>query len=242
MRKTERSRQRKAKQVVQRAITQLLSLQLSAGMTRESLRPFAIECAAAAQSNFDLRVPVEKAADLHNIGSILRAWHKETRYLTPDGLPRALSMGGKLGLRSLAARFYPSGKFDELLDGLLKAGLLRRDDKQRFIPVASHAIVPHLSGEMYEHIADGVSRFVETVTSNLQARRSEDALFERSAKVRKVPRSDLPEFRRFVAQQASAFLVSIDDWMEARAANGRRSRCAKCTIGAFTFAFLEDLY
>jgi hypothetical protein len=97
------------------------------------------------------------------------------------------------------------------------------------------------SQEILDHVSEGVTRFLETVANNVNARAKRDLLFEQSCKVRRLPTSDSGPFRAFVRQQAIAFLTAVDDWLEARVENGarRRSKQKTCSAGVFTFAYID---
>jgi hypothetical protein len=120
------------------------------------------------------------------------------------------------------------------------AGLLRKTNKDRWLPTRKHAVIPHLTSELLEHLSEGVSRLVETVIGNVTAERKEEVLFERSAKVRKFPVSAAQDFREFIKAQAISFLSAVDDWMESKAELDRNKRGRKCTVGVFTFAFMDE--
>lgn len=226
--------------IIREAIVQLLALRLASGADVHDLKEFALTCANSAAADVPIGLQSGDRTTFYSIASVLRAWHRETKYLSKDGFPRPLNLNGKGGFRPLASRFYPTDKFDELFASLKRAGLIRRTPRGQWVPGGKHAILPYLSSEMLDHIADGVARFVETVTQNVLFEDKERSLFERASKVRKFPASKLPLFRKFVAQQATAFLVTVDEWAEAHAEAAAKSRERKCAVGAFTFAFVED--
>jgi hypothetical protein len=167
----------------------------------------------------------------------LRTWPK---YLSSDGFPRPLRVEGRNGLRALVSQYFPQSG-DRILSALRAAGLIKEVSKGLWAPTAKHAVFPLLNAELLDHLAEGVSRLVETVISNVTTQRKEDVLFERSAKVRKFPVSAAPEFREFVKCQAMAFLGAVDDWMEAREESAKGTRGKKCTAGVFTFAFMDKI-
>lgn len=224
---------------VREAITRLFGLQIRAGTTTKALRELAASCIAVASSELT-QTKGDKGLDIHRLGSVLRTWHKETPYLTREGLPRDLEVTGKFGLRSLIRTHYPSRKFEAVFTKLKKTGLIEERGAERWAPTAKHARISELSLETLAHLSEGVARFVETVTQNVAAASKDDLLFERSCKVSKLPRSDAPAFREFVRQQAFTFLIAVDDWLETRVAKGSKSRARTCTAGVFTFAFIED--
>ena len=221
------------------AITQLLGLQLRAGISEGALRSLVTDCVAAALQSA-LGPNVQKGLGLHRIGSVLRTWHKETRYLTQDGLPRSLPIDGKFGLRSLISTHYPRQKFKAVFAKLEQTGLIERTNGERWRPTAKHARISELTQETLAHLSEGVARFVETVTQNISSESKNDLLFERSCKVTKLPKSEVTAFREFVSQQAVTFLIAVDDWLESKVAKRGVSAEETCTAGAFTFAFVDD--
>jgi hypothetical protein len=231
---------REAEGIIRQAIVQLFAVQLATGTSIVELRKFALACAESAPVNAGFSQQSAAHTDIHIIGSVLRSWHREAKYLSDDGNPKPLRVNGRGGLRELVSRYYPPEDFDEFLLVLKRAKLIRRDARGRWRPSSKFAVLPRVSSEMNKHIGEGVSRFVETVTRNLAMSEKENALFERAAKVQRFPKSELADFRSFVQQQASAFLVAVDDWMEARAEAHESSRGKKCTVGVFTFAFTDE--
>jgi hypothetical protein len=238
----ERKRPNEREQLVREALVQLFGLQLCAGAAANDLTAFASSCIAEAARNHYVRTNKEDVFDAQDYGSVLRTWHRESPYLSPTGFPRPLSTGGKYGLRRLIERYYPGDLYLPVLASLRDAGLIREQGAGKWIPSEKCAVFPRLNDELLAHLSEGVSRLVETVTQNVTARSKEDVLFERSAKVRAFPISAGLEFRKFVNDQASAFLGAVDDWLESRAATSIRSRKRKCTAGVFAFAFMDDVH
>jgi hypothetical protein len=228
------------KLVIREAIVQLFALQLSSGTSLDSLRLFALDCVESASRKTSIDPRNSGVSDVQTIGSLLRTWHRETKYLSKQGLPRPLGLNGKNGLRKLFCIHYEPEKFGVVFDGLRKAGLVKEAGRGKWVPTGKYGVVPIVSQELLAHLAEGVSRYVETVTRNVTTRRQENTLFERSSKVRAFPISAAPQFRTLVNQQAIAFLSVVDDWLEARVEESSKSRKKKCTAGAFAFAFLDE--
>lgn len=221
------------------AIIRLFGLQLRAGLSVKVLRALATECVAIASK--DVSGPsIKKSLDLSRLGSVLRTWHKETQFLTREGLPRSLGIGGRFGLRSLIGIHYPSGKFEAVFSKLKQVGLIELRSSERWAPTARHARISELSQETLAHLSEGVAHFVGTVTQNAIAATNEDLLFERCCKVTKLPKTEASAFREFVSQQASTFLVAVDDWLELRVAKQLKTGKEICTAGVFAFAFIDD--
>jgi hypothetical protein len=220
------------------AITQLFGLQIRAGTSIRALRKLVEESLAIASKNVS-GAKLEKGLDLHRLGSVLRTWHKQTRYLTREGLPRGLGLDGKFGLRSLIRIYYPRGKVEAVFLKLKRTGLIEERKGNRWAPTARHARISELTQETLAHLSEGVARFVETVTQNAAASTKDDLLFERSCKVTRLPRSDASAFREFARQQAFTFLIAVDDWLESRVARHQKARKETCTAGVFTFAYID---
>jgi hypothetical protein len=225
---------------IQEVLVQLFGALLCSGDSEEDVRSCAISCIEMAKGEMRSRRLIRNDTDAQDFGSILRTWHRSSKYLSTDGLPRPLRLGGKNGLRTLIGMYFPQSQ-DQILVALRAAGLVKETKRGFWVPTAKHAVFPLLNAELLGHLSEGVSRLVETVISNVTAERKEDVLFERSAKVRKFPANAAPEFREFVKSQATSFLGAVDDWMEAREDAAKGTRGKKCTAGVFTFAFMDKI-
>ena len=225
---------------LRQALVGFMSLVLRSGTSLAELRAISAECVqrAADESAHSRK---DQGLDIHRLASILRAWHKETRYLTIDGHPSPLLLGGKVGLRSLISTYYPRSKIGVVFETLKRAGLVRRQGQRRWVPTEGHVSSATDSQETLDHVSEGVTRFLETVANNVNSRSKRDLLFEQSCKVRRLPISDSGPFRAFVRQQAIAFLTAVDDWLEAKVESGarRRSKRKTCAAGVFTFAYID---
>ena len=222
------------------AITQLFGLQLRAGSSARALRKLVADCLTAASKD-SAGAKLGKSLDLHRLGSVLRSWHRESQFLTRDGLPRSLNLDGKFGLRSLIGLHYERGKIEAVFSKLKQSGLIEERRGDRWAPTAKHARISELTHETLAHVSEGVARFIETVTQNAAASTKDDLLFERSCKVTRLPRSDASAFREFARQQAFTFLIAIDDWLESRVARNKSRRKENCTAGVFTFAYIDPV-
>ena len=55
-----------------------------------------------------------------------------------------------------------------VIQALAEAELIKRDKKGRWYPIAKHAVYPSLSEELLAHLSEGVARFIETITRNVE--------------------------------------------------------------------------
>jgi hypothetical protein len=227
----------KSEHYVEEAVVQLLALKLRSGNSLSEVEAFAKRCLAKA-SGATNESPIYRGLDIHRLGSVLRTWHRESKYLTFDGLPRALPLEGTGGLKALVRKYYPSEKFVTVFKRLVETNLIKKSGDGAWLPASRTARISQLSHETLEHLSEGVARYVETVTKNVTAQKEQDVLFERSCKVTRLPASEFSAFRNYVNQQALAFLTAVDDWLEGRNSRVKKRQGRLCTAGVYTFAYL----
>ena len=228
--------------LLRQALVGLLGLKLRAGEPIDELRALVSECLDVAVNDSAL-IGQGRGLDIHRLASVLRAWHRETRYLSSDGRPLPLPLKGKSGLRDLISTYYPEANTALAFDTLKRADLIRKYSQTRWVPTQGHVRISVASQETLDHVSEGVSRFLETVLNNINSRTKSNLLFEQSCKVLRLPTSKAPEFRTFVRQQAIAFLTAVDDWLEARveSASKTRTKSKTCAAGVFTFAYIDPV-
>jgi hypothetical protein len=233
----EASQRMRADNYVREAVAQLFTLKARTGSGAD-LKQFANRCITDANRKL-LRARRGHGLDIHRLGSVLRAWHTEARYLSDDGAPRALKRAGRNSLKSLIQIYYRPNKVSLVFSRLRAAKLIRRSGRERWLPTGKHARISQLSFETLEHLSEGVARYVETVTNTVTATRSQDVLFERSCKVTRLPSKEYGAFRNYVHEQAIAFITAIDDWLESRNVPPERTTKGLRTAGVYTFAYID---
>jgi hypothetical protein len=224
---------------IRNAIGRMLHLRLKTGTSAEELKRFVDECLVDA-AKLHRSEDVEVGFDLHAIADVLRTWHTKTEFMTPSGLPRPLSTRGKLGLRRLVSTHFAPSKVDNVIRVLKESGLLSLRGRTSWVPKERHGRIPKATTEILRHLAEGVSRFTETVARNTEAGRGGDLLFERACKVFHLPLSDAQAFREYVQKQGILFISSVDDWLESKVAQSKVGKKKSCMAGAFCFAFIDD--
>ena len=236
-----RDNKMKSEHYIQQAVVQLLTLKLQTGATTKEMKEFVASCVSEASSRprASTNAIKRRGLDIHRLGSVLRAWHTQTVFLTQDGLPRPLAIRGRNSLTTLIRRFYPASKVDSVITLFRSSGLIHEGSRHKWSPTSRHARISHLSHETLEHLAEGVSKYVQTVTANVTAKSKNDVLFERSCKVTRIPSKEFRAFRIFVAEQSTAFITAIDDWLEARARGHQKAGQRPTTAGVYTFAYFD---
>jgi len=237
----ERLRQEQEQErAIKKVFVQLFGLLVRGGWTKDELIISAHSCIDAALIESNSPISVSGRIGAVDFALILRTWHRLARYLSNDGLPRALQYEGKDGLRNLIARHCPATEIARVYAELQSAGLIKKTSGNCWIPTRRHAVLPNLTIQLLNHLSEGVSRLVETVIGNVTVGNKEDVLFERSAEVRKFPTKAASDFRVFVNTQAASFLSAVDDWMETQAEKSSKKTLKSCTAGVYTFAFMDS--
>jgi hypothetical protein len=226
---------------IRTAIVQLFALQIRLGASIEEVHAIARTSIRLASGDAISEGTNSENKDAHQYASVLRMWHRDTRFLSNEGFPKHLGVSGRNSLRTLIASHYPRRQYEMVIQALAQAELIKRDKKGRWYPTGKHAVYPSLSDELLAHLSEGVARFIDTMTRNVEIQEKGELLFERSCKVRRLPVSAGPDFREFVNGQALAFLESVDDWLENRVEEGKVSGAKTCTAGVFAFAFMDEL-
>jgi hypothetical protein len=240
--KAKNSKLTESDQFLRQALVGLLGLMLKSGASINIVRALTLECLQRATDEEGSHGK-QRGLDIHRLASILRTWHKETRFLSKDGTPSPLLLGGRIGLRTLVNDFYPPAKVALVIATLKRARLIKRHGANHWLPTEGHVRLSTECQETLDHVSEGVSRFIETVVNNVNSRSKADLLFEQSCKVRELPATNCPAFRQFVRQQGIVFLTAVDDWLESRAVGPTRNgkSVQTYTAGAFTFAYIDRI-
>jgi hypothetical protein len=228
---------RETDRLLRQALVKVFALKLATGTTLDSLRSFAVACVAEAAKDQESK-NINTSLDIHGLASVLRTWHRDSRFLANNGKPRPLLVEGKYGLQTLVRIHYPRHKFRDVLITLSRSKLVRKKKDGHWIPTETHARVPMPTAESVVHFAEGIARLAETFTQNTTSSTKGSLLFERASKVPRLPVGESKEFKKFAEAQGIAFLSAIDDWLESRNLKkgmpGRRT----CPAGVYAFAFL----
>jgi hypothetical protein len=229
--------ERRTARLMRQAIGKLLAMRITSGATIPELRNFVSACMDDAIANGGTQTS-HVSVDVHELARILRTWHSETRFLSANGSPKPLTVEGKDGLKALIQLHHPRKKCHDVLLTFIRSKLIRKRRDGCWVPTERHARIPLPTPELLMHFVEGISRLVDTVSQNTTTRRKKDLLFERAAKVPRLPAEEIDAFKQYVRTQGIAFISAIDDWLESRSLSkdigGRRTFPA----GVHTFAFI----
>jgi hypothetical protein len=97
---------------------------------------------------------------------------------------------------------------------IIKLKLVRKLRSGRYVPIGPHLIIGGQHPYVYEDHARSIVRLLQTAHLNAVARKDAMKLIERSAHVGCLPRAKLQAFRDFTNQQGTAFVDTVNEWLE----------------------------
>lgn len=172
---------------------------------------------------------------------VLHRWHREPRLLDKDAQPKPLRLYGRApSVEALVRAEKPGASARDVVSSMRTLGLLQPAATGRYIPKARVATINTLHPVLIEHVAHSLKRLLETVQSNVSRSSSRRNLIERYTHIPDLRVSQLNAFREFSQQHGSAFLASVDDWLEARRTrnfSGKKDRGV--AAGIHVFAYIE---
>lgn len=213
-------------------------------MDKKTLERLATAARARAQKQIEkFGLNRRRAIDYDALGRIVFQWQRLPEYLDKDGNPIPLRLRGRApSLEALFRKQRIQSYFPVGVSHLLESGLVRKTRNGLFVPKTCELIVPALTPEMVEILAQTLSRLVATVLQNTSLENPTDIrLIERLTAVPNFPRRDIQAFKKFAQEQGGMVVATMNDWLETRRAEQPPAALAKerFTAGLHIFAFLE---
>lgn len=214
---------------------------LKTGMTKKELQVLT----ARALANLDASSYLTKKRSLEDstyaakLSTALQRWYIDRRLVDSKGEPKPLPLrGAPSSVERLLRREKLGLSIDRTATELVELKILKRCQKDKFLPTGRHVIIRSQHPILTEHHARTVVRFLSTATGNMAAKDPANSLIERCSHVPRLPRSKLQEFRDFASQQGESLLDNVNYWLESHNAVRRAGRRALTTeAGVHVFAF-----
>jgi len=182
--------------------------------------------------------------DFDALGHVIYHWQRSTKYLDSDGQPQRIAERGPAP--SIEALFRAIGRADYFESGLLHLKQVCRIKRARnglYLPIGEVSIVPILTPEIAELVAQTLNRLLATVVHNTSMKnRRAVRLIERNTVVPDLPRGQVSAFKLFAREQGAVLIDTLNDWLESHrgsAARRRRNTTGHVTAGLHVFAFVE---
>lgn len=192
----------------------------------------------------DLRPKRRQTVDFDALGHVIYQWQRSPMYLDDEGKPLLIAARGPApSIESLFREIERSDYFEPGLTHLKQVGRIRRVRGALYMPCEEVSIVPTLTPEMAEMLAQIVNRMLATVLHNTSmTRKSTIRLVERTTSVPDLPKRQLRLFKLFAKEQGGTLINTMNDWLERRRGESkprRKNRAGHLTAGLHVFAFVE---
>src|SRR6185295_9597176 len=175
---------------------------------------------------------------------VIYLWQRSPKYLDNEGRPLPLPARGRN--QSIEAIFRETGHAKYFVSGIKHlriVGRIRRSGTGCYSPCAEVSIVPKLSPEPVELLAQTINRVVATVLHNTSLKdKKAIRLIERVTVVPDLPQREVASFKRFAREQGGALIDTMNDWLERRRGAQIRRRvgdATRLTAGLHVFAFVD---
>lgn len=174
---------------------------------------------------------------------VLDAWHRNSRYLTARGKPRALPLLGRAPsvealIRSEGSKFNPI----EMAYRLQALRLITPCAGNRYRPISDTALISMHGPTVLQHVAQCLRSLLDTVEDNLNGAPASAPLLERSAEVPDLPAECVESFQRFSGLQGAIFARTINDWLVTRRArDGITDKDKNVRAGVHVHAYIAPI-
>ena len=185
-----------------------------------------------------------RTVDLDALGHVVYQWQRSARYLDEEGRPLQIAARGQSpSIEALFRQIDRAEYFEAGLRHLSQAGRIRKTRNGLYTPCAEVSIVPSLTPEVAEMLAQVVNRLLATVLHNTSLkRRSALRLIEHITFVPDLPNREIRSFKLFAKKQGGALINTMNDWLESRRGSRkprRKNKTGHQTAGLHVFGFVE---
>lgn len=219
-----------------RAICELMR---SYGIPKEAA---AVQFCAALEHGYSRPISTSKESrHLSRLADVCTRWHFEKGFVDANGQAIPLRWNGKTGsLLKLAKRVVGPKESREVVEELISRRLVKKTSSGAWVPKSKVVAPVGLDSAQIMRSASMIGRLLRTIAHNSERRYKGDVLLEVMAQVPRLPRDEIPNFKKFTKAQGLIFARAADDWLEARNLRRlQRSRRPSLEAGVVAFAFLH---
>ncbi len=234
---------KQARHEYERALTAVFALLIHCGvhersisvMTRRAFRTAVAKSQVFRESG---------GGELVTLGLILDAWHRDRRYITPRGKPKAVPLLGRR-VPSVEALIRTQGEqldAAELAHRLRSLQLIEPCSGNRYRPIGDAALVSRYGPTVLQYVARCLTTLLETVEHNLRSGSVIPPMLERTVEVPTLPITSIESFRHFSRSQGSILTRTINDWLETRRVRGPVAHPQKVVrAGVHLYAYVSPV-
>ena len=149
------------------------------------------------------------------ISRVLSGWHQDPEFLHADGAPLVLALEGPArSFAALVKRFGGDVPASTILSELKRTGAAQVADGTVRVLRRNYRL-DTVDAAALERAGSVLRDIGRTVVHNLYRGPREQSRFEARATNVHIPRSALPEYRKFLYAEGQAFLEKVDAWLTA---------------------------
>lgn len=180
---------------------------------------------------------------LDGIVRVLGAWHNDTEYTGPYGVPIELKFSdedeAKTSFTKLAKHYFAEITPKELLDELEKNHLVLETEKGWYRVLSRDYMTEGSAPDGLEHFARTFTDLANTLDHNLQEKRIENRIIERQVYTEDgITEINLPRFLAYASNKTDIFLDEIDNWLT-KIDKPSSNQGKKITTGLGVFAYIQ---
>jgi hypothetical protein len=174
---------------------------------------------------------------------VISGWHRDQAFTeSGSGSPRPLAFdSGEHSFAALAKKYSGDIPARAILDELLHAGAVQRQEDGALIPAARAYIPKTLISEKLDILGTDVADLITTIGKNL-SKEAPAPLFQRKVFYDNIPVEVVPEFQQISAAQGQELLEKLDGWLAARDRdlNPQQQGTGRKRVGMGIYYFEED--
>jgi len=178
---------------------------------------------------------------LLQISELLATWYRDAAFLDESGAPRPLPVSGTKSFATLARRYLPEYRPEQVAKMMVREKLLEPRGDEYLVPRRRAAMFSKPNPMMLDRIPVLVHGLMTTVAHNAsESGRTHGTRCERSTAVARLPVELIAEFNENVKIWAQALLDRTDAWARQRELpEGTLSRRRRARVGVEVFAYVE---
>lgn len=224
-----------------RVLTNVFEFMLGCELTRRDIVTIstkALRKAKSASADLGSELP----GGLATAALVLDAWHRNRRYLTAAGRPRAVRLLGPSPSVEALVRSQPGAHRPVALARRLRAqNLVVSGGGELYKPASNIALLSAFDPLAMQHVARTLSMLLETIRRNLAGHNKSQRLIERIAEVPDLPLQQVQAFRKFTQAQGWILLRTVNDWLEARRSKDKNKGQVTVRAGIHVHTYVGGL-